>query len=159
LTPLNYTSPDANDDFAFELSFRPIFKVAGDFLGVIQGFSAEVFADVPKLDIAVNQVQNVTRDCQPAKPNTPSHEIFHNLTHVVPTVSFDIGFNGSIVGIDSPTITFPLGDNYTLPTSCLDFLSNVHALGSVPDSSDSIKIQSPVAVLWMMVIVGVMSLL
>jgi hypothetical protein len=159
LIPLNYTSLDANDDFAFELSFRPIFKVEGSLAGVIEGFSAEVFADVPKLDITVSQVQNVTRDCQAAKSNTPSQQIFHNLTLVVPSVSFDIGFNGSIFEADSPTEIVPLGHNYTLPTSCLDFLPKVSALGSVPHSSDCIKTQSHPAIIWMILIAALLSAL
>jgi hypothetical protein len=123
---------------------------------IVTGFTAEVFADVPKLDIAVSQVANVTRDCQAAKPGTPSEQIFHNLTHVVPYISFDIGANGSIAGHDIPTGIVPVGNNDTLPTSCLDFLPRASALGPVPDSSDGLELQRPLAMMWAMLIVVVL---
>lgn len=159
LTPLNYTSPNANDNFAFELSFRPIFKVSGSFAGVVSGLTAEVFADVPKLDIAVSQVANVTRDCQVAKPGTPSEQIFHNLTHVVPYISFDYGFNGSIASYDIPTKIIPIGNNNTLPTSCLDFLPSASALGPVPDSSDGLELRLPLTMMWATLTVVILGLL
>jgi hypothetical protein len=158
LTPLNYTSPDPNDNFIFELSFRPIFKVEGDILDVVQGFTAEVYVDVPKLDIAVSQVENVTRDCKPANAGTPSNQIFHNLTYVVPTVSFDVGFNSSIFTADLLAGSIPVGTNYTLPTSCLDFLPKTHALGTVPGSSDGVRMQSPLAAIWAMIILSMLCL-
>jgi hypothetical protein len=129
---LNYSSPDPSDDFTFELSFRPIFKVSTAVVGVSTGLEAEVFVDVPKLDIAVSQVTNVTHDCEAAPSGTASDQIFHNLTLVVPTLSYDFGFNAT--GIE--TKISPLGSSSALPTSCLDFLPSASALGPVPESSN-----------------------
>ena len=126
LTPLNYTSPDANNannDFTFELSFRPIFKVSGSIAGISPSLYADVFADVPKLDVPVSQVTNVTKNCEAAPAGTASNQVFHNLTLVVPTLCFDAGFNAT----DIPTQMWQLGNTTVLPTSCLDFLPSASA--------------------------------
>jgi hypothetical protein len=68
-----------------------------------------------------------------------------NLTLVVPTLSYDIGFNAT----DINTEVFQLGNITTLPTSCLDFLPSASALGPVPDlSSDSQRLGSQVSMVW-----------
>jgi len=114
-------------------------------VGLSTGLDAEVFADVPKLDIAVSQVSNVTKDCKNAPAGTSLDHIFHNLTHVVPTLSYDVGFNAT----DVNTEVFQLGNNTTLPTSCLDFLPSASALGPVPDSSsDGQRLGSQVSMVW-----------
>jgi hypothetical protein len=92
---------------------------------------AEVFADVPKLDIVVSQVTDVMSNCQPAPAGTAKDTVFHNLTYVVPTLSFDIGFNAS----DVSTKELQIGPNISLPTSCLDYLPAVKELGKVPDKN------------------------
>ena len=87
---------------------------------------------MPKLDIDVHQVANVTRDCAPAPPGTPADQIFRNLAHVVPTLSFDWGFNATAIGDHE----FQLGTNSSPPATCLDYLPRTRALGQVPASSN-----------------------
>jgi hypothetical protein len=96
-----------------------------------------VFADVPKLDITVSQVTNVTSDCQPAANGTASDLVFHNLTLVVPTLGFDIGWNVTALDHEVTDDVIQLGSNVTLPTSCLDYAPKASALGPVPDKSTS----------------------
>jgi len=76
-------------------------------------------------------VEHVTRDCAPAANGTAPDLVFANLTHVVPTLSYDVGFNAT--GIDQ--YIFELGNQINLPTSCLDYLPLARALGPVPDLS------------------------
>jgi hypothetical protein len=129
ITPLNYTSPGLNDDFTFEFSLRPIFRVMGNVLNLPDGLYTEVLTDAPKLDISVSQVSNVNKDCEVAPAGTPSDQVFQNLTHVVPTLGYDPGFD----------ITLPVTpvlrprDDTTLPTSCLGLSSQVSATAPVSE--------------------------
>ena len=130
--PLAYSSNDPNADFTFELSFRPIFSISGSILDGISA-SAAIYVDVPKFDVNVSQAMHVQRNCEPADPSTPDDEIFHNLTHVVPTLSYDWGVNATEVGGESWTI----GNETVLATACLDYLPSATAQGPVPGNAKS----------------------
>ena len=93
--------------------------------------AAEVYADVPRVDVIVAQAVHATRDCKAAPPKTPSDEIFLNLTHVVPTLSYDWGYNVTDLGVHD----FSLGNRTMLATACLAYLPSVTALGPVPSKS------------------------
>lgn len=45
--------------------------------------------DIPKLDVEVKQVHNVTSNCDPAPASTPTDQVFRNATLLVPSIGFD----------------------------------------------------------------------
>lgn len=92
------------------------------------------YADVPKLDIAVAQVSNVTYDCLPATSNTPTDDVFHNLTQVTTNLGFDFDFNVTIMS-NSWDQLFGPWDNKTIASSCLYYSEKEKSLGPVPDKS------------------------
>ena len=106
--------------------------MSGSVLGA-QSFEAEVYADVPKIDVNVSQAINVTSDCKPASPDTLADLVFHNLTQVVPTLSYDWGYNVTDFGSHN----IPIGNGTPLATSCLDYLPSATALGKAPSRSKS----------------------
>lgn len=130
VTPLSYTSDEAHENFEFELSFGPIYEVFGVFVDTI--VQAKVFADVPKLDIAVSQGADVASNCQPAAACAASDLVSHNLTYVVLTLGLGIGFNTT----DGSTSILQIGLTITLPTSCLDYLPYVKKLETVREKSN-----------------------
>ena len=97
-----------------------------------------VTLDVPKLDVEVQQVHNVTSDCAPAQASTPSNQVYQNLTQVVPSIGFDafevfteeaklIGFS---LGSDNQSVEQNFAKN--LSTACYFFDTAKETLGSVP---------------------------
>jgi hypothetical protein len=128
ITPINFTSSNPNLDFDFELSFRPLISLSAKVEVLDYQVSASVYADVPKLNLAVSQVLNVTSDCESAPTGTEPNHIYSNLTLVVPSVSYDVDFSASDIG------NLELGpyNGTALPTSCLDYSSQVSALISAP---------------------------
>ena len=91
MTPIPFSSTRSDPDLDFELSFRPsiTFVVAVD--AVVAGTSVQltVDLDVPKLDVNIKQVHNVTSNCDPAPASTPADQVFRNATLLVPSIGFD----------------------------------------------------------------------
>ncbi|MCJ1481775.1 hypothetical protein MMC06_001934, partial [Schaereria dolodes] len=91
LTPIPFNSSRGDPNIDFELSFRPsvVFVVAID--AVVAGASVQltVDLDIPKLDVGIKQVHNVTSNCDPAPASTPTDQVFRNATILVPSIGFD----------------------------------------------------------------------
>lgn len=124
--PFNSTRSDLNIDF--ELSFRPsiVFVVAVD--AVVAGASLQltVDLDVPKLDVEIKQVHNVTSNCDPAPASTTPNQVFRNATLVVPSIGFDaieiFNETAHFLGAElSGAQHFEQNKSIDLPTACYYF--------------------------------------
>lgn len=76
-------------------------SVGGSFIG--GSVSLEVGLDVPKLDIGIKQVHNVSSSCDPAPASLPPDQVYQNLTLVSPSLGMDVfeifDENATIVGV------------------------------------------------------------
>ena len=112
-----------------ELSFRPSvsFAVAVDLVVADASVSLTVDLDIPKLDVNITQVHNVTSDCNPvssANSSVPSDQIYQNLTLIAPSIGFRAMeiFNESakFFGVTlSGQQAFDQSKDFDLPTDCL----------------------------------------
>ena len=75
----------------------------------------------------------MTSDCEPAPAGTDPKHIYKNLTHVVPSVSYDVGFSLSNNG------NLELGpyNGTALATSCLDYSSQATVIIPAPSLNPS----------------------
>ena len=149
LTPLPFTATTGDSEIGIELSFRPsvsfvVFVGAFDSGGSI---GLTVSLDVPKLDVEVQQVHNVTSDCAPARASTPSHQVYQNLTQVVPSIGFDafeiFTEKAKLIGFSLGSANQSLEQNLTknLSTACYFFDTAKETLGPVP-AKNLIRISS-----------------
>jgi hypothetical protein len=90
--------------------------------------SLNFYADVPNINVAVSQALNVTSNCEPAPAGTDPTHIYKNLTHVIPSVSYDVDFSLSHIG------NLELGpyNGTVLATSCLDYSPQVTSIIPAP---------------------------
>ncbi|KAI4123689.1 MAG: hypothetical protein LQ338_005153 [Usnochroma carphineum] len=138
--PLNSTRSDL--DIAIEVGFRPsvAFVVA---LGAppIAGASVslDVGLDIPKLDLDIKQVHNVTSNCDPAAPSllsnrTKDDTVYENLTLVTPSLGLDVfevlTESGELPGAKL-TSQHPFNQSFSrdLATQCLFFDAAKKTLG------------------------------
>ena len=133
-----------------ELSFRPsvTFALAVDALIADASVSLTVDLDVPKLDVNIAQVHNVTYDCRPVPANSsvPSDQIYQNLTLVAPSIGFEVMeiFNESagFFGVKwSGEQQFEQGRNFNLTTDCLFYDAAKKSLG--PATAVQAKLPPP----------------
>jgi hypothetical protein len=143
ITPLTYKSTSEDASFTFDLAFRPAFSFTAKVLDH-DALSASVFADVPMISVNVSQAHNAQRNCLPAGIATPQDKIFPKLTHVVPTLSFDWGWNISHVGDDTES----LGNRTAMATSCLGYSPKQSALGPVPNTPFSKESSASILAPW-----------
>lgn len=140
LTPLPFTATTGDLDIGIELSFRPsvTFVASVGFLDSSGTIQLTVTLDVPKLDVEVQQVENVTSNCAPAQASTPSNQVYQNLTQVVPSIGFDafeiFTETGKVLGISTGPDNQSFEQNYSksLSTACYFFDAAKETLGSVP---------------------------
>jgi len=94
-------------------------------------YNQSIYADVPNLDLAVSQVSGVTGTCDPAPSGAPSSQVYNNLTHVVPSIGFDLIWNddGKLDVLDSGSLP-------GLPTACLEYFPKTSQL-SAPNKNDA----------------------
>ena len=93
-----------------------------------------VTLDVPKLDVEVTQVHNVTSSCDPAPPSVPPDEVYRNLTLLVPSIGMDafevFTETGKVPGLelqaDQP---FSQTSSHNLTTACYFFDAAKNTLG------------------------------
>ena len=111
-----------------ELSFRPsvAFALAIDVLVADASVALTVDLDIPKLDVDITQVHNVTSDCKPVSVDSsvPSDQIYQNLTLVAPSIGFEameiFNESASFFGLKlSGKQTFDQSKNFNLSTDCL----------------------------------------
>ena len=167
-TTLNATRSDFDIDI--ELSFRPSLTLEAELDIVVADASIEltVGLDVPKLDVEIKQVHNVTSSCDPAPPSLAANQIWPNLTSVVPKIGFDIfevfSENASFFGVklsaqqpfnqSSPEIL--------LPTECSYFDQAKDTMGPVPvvkpsnlgKASSDIQVHFPLTALLLAIGIG-----
>ncbi|CAD6591577.1 MAG: hypothetical protein ASARMPREDX12_005261 [Alectoria sarmentosa] len=138
--PLNSTRSDL--DIAIEVGFRPsvTFVVAlGDPSIIGASVSLDVGLDIPKLDLDIKQVHNVTANCDPAAPSLLSgskrdNTVYENLTLVAPSLGLDLfevfnesaNFLGAKLSGQQP---FNQSFFWDLPTQCLFFDAAKKTLG------------------------------
>jgi len=142
MTPTNFTSSNPNLQFDFELSFRPTVSLNANFLHDIFTESLSFFADVPNINLAVTQALSVTSNCEPAPAGTNPTHIYKTLTHVIPSVSYDVDFSLSKIG------NLELGpfNGTAIATSCLDYSPQVSGLIPAPLVNPSSGTDKSVAV-------------
>ncbi|KAL8787471.1 MAG: hypothetical protein Q9195_007763 [Heterodermia aff. obscurata] len=123
LTPLPYTSTTGDLDMSLELSFRPKFDFAISATPALDGDMTAYF-DVPKLDVQVSQVHNVTASCDAASPSLPKDQIYGNLTNVVPSIGFDASVIFSADEVIEHQSSRPFTEDIyakNLSTACFEF--------------------------------------
>ena len=147
MTPIPFNSTRSDLDIDFELSFRPsvTFVVAVD--AIVAGASVQltVDLDIPKLDVAIQQVHNVTSNCDPAPASTPTDHVFRNATLVLPSIGFDAIeiFNETayFFGVDlSGTQHFEQKKSFNLPTSCYYFDPAKKTMGLAAEAKLSLSL-------------------
>ena len=132
LTPIPFNASRSDLDIALELALRPSvsFVASVGALDVGGSVALTVGLDIPKLDVDIRQVHNVTSTCDAASQaqlsdNTNSN-IYDNLTLIAPSLGFDVFevFNESfsLPGVDLHGQQ-PFMQNFSagLPTACLAF--------------------------------------
>lgn len=119
---------DPNLQFDFELSFRSTISLNANLLYNIFTESLSFYADVPNIILAVTQASNVTSNHEPAPAGTDPTHIYNNLTYVIQSVSYDVGFSLSHIG------NLELGpySGTVLSTSCLDYSPQVTGIIHAP---------------------------
>ena len=124
--PFNSSRGDLDIDF--ELSFRPsvVFVVAIDAFIADASVQLTVDLDVPKLDVEIKQVHNVTSNCDPAPTSTRTDQVFQNATLLVPSIGFDaieiFNETASFLGAKlSGAQHFEQNKSFDLTTACYYF--------------------------------------
>lgn len=123
-----------------ELSFQPsitfvLSNIGGKHLG--GSVTLGVDLEVPKLDVGIKQVHNVSSSCNPALASLPPDQIYQNLTLVSPKLGFGLSENlegeFNLPGIKasagkrlSQTFTNDLG------TTCLFYDADKQTLAPAP---------------------------
>lgn len=139
LTPIPFSSTRSDLDIDIEVSFRPsinfVVSVGGDFIGGSLG--VDVGLDVPKLDVEIKQVHNVSSKCDPAPASLPPDQIYQNLTQVSPSIGFDIfeifSENATFPGVHlSAQQPFMQNVSFGLPTTCLFYDAAKKTLAPAP---------------------------
>lgn len=139
LAPIPFKSTRSDIDIDIELSFRPsiTFVISVDLAGAGGNLSLDVGLDVPKLDVGIRQVHNVSSSCDPAPASLPPDQIYQNLTLVSPSLGFGLfeileeGF--TLYGIKA-SAEQPFYQNFThdLPTTCLFYDAAKQTLAPAP---------------------------
>lgn len=124
---------------SIELSFRPKFDISISATGAIEGDMA-AYLDVPKLDVEVSQVHNVTSSCDAASPSVPKDQIYGNLTNVVPSIGFDASVIFSANEVFEHQSSRPFAHDFyakNLSTACLAYDPAKKTLGPVAQAKPS----------------------
>ncbi|EJD50351.1 hypothetical protein AURDEDRAFT_160253 [Auricularia subglabra TFB-10046 SS5] len=128
--PFQSSSQDVDMDFEF--SFRAAFSLALDSefleLDLLKDNIFVVFADVPKLDVSISQVKNVTAACAPP---SPGERVFPQLTKITPRIGMDVGIE--FLGKEYTPLGFTTPLNNATPVQCAEFDPNRQLL--VPPGS------------------------
>lgn len=131
----------------------------------VAGASIQVTVDldVPKLDVEIKQVHNVTSNCDPAPASTPSDQVFRNATVVVPSVGFDAIeiFNETAYFLGaklSGAQHFEQGTSIDLATACYYFDAAKKTMGPAAAAKPSLAagFRVPLAMALLTMTVGFM---
>ena len=143
LTPIPFNASRSDLDIALEIALRPsiIFVASVGALDVGSSVALTVGLDIPKLDVDIRQVHNVTSTCdavsQAQLSDSTNNNIYDNLTLIAPSLGFDVFevFNGSfsLPGVDlHGQRPFMQNSSAGLPTACLAFDAARKTLVPVP---------------------------
>lgn len=128
LTPTPFNSARGDLDIVFELSFRPsvVFVVAVNEVIADASVQLTVALDVPKFDVEMKQVHNVTSNCDPALASTPTDHVLKDATLLMPSIGFDatetFGESASFLGANLAGVqNFEQNKSINLPTACYYF--------------------------------------
>ena len=118
---------------SIELSFRPRFDFTVSTIADVADVDATAYLDVPKLDVEVSQVHDVTSSCDPASSNLPANQVYQNLTKVVPSIGFDAAVilwaSEDFIGKQSSPPFLLDWTAKNLSTSCLSYNAAAQTLG------------------------------
>lgn len=125
----------------FELSFRPKFDFLIDVLDFKElGGELSTYFDVPKLDLQVMQVHNVSSSCDPAPLTLSADQVFKNLTNVIPSIGFDVSAIFSAEEIVAKQSSPDFEASWTaknFSTACLAFNAAAQTLGPASQAKPS----------------------
>ena len=125
---------------SLELSFRPQFIFTVDFPDQTASVDVATYFDIPKLDVQVTQVHNVSSTCDPAPSSLAADQIFRNLTNLISSVGVDASFAFG-EKVDGNTLDQPpefSGILFNLSTACLAFNPVAKTLGPAAQAEPSI---------------------
>ena len=123
-----------------ELSLRPSVTFLVTVLGgAIASDSITTSFDVPKLDVNITQVKNVTSTCDPAPASLPADQVYSNLTNIVPSLGFDVlAVFTETEGTHENSQAFePSWTAHNFTTACLGYDVAKKTLAAVPQSKPS----------------------
>lgn len=138
--PSNLNATRSDFDIDLGISLRPSFSLEAELDIVVADAAIEltVGLDVPKLDVEIKQVHNVSSTCDPASASLSPDQIYPNLTTVVPSIGFDVFevFNESAsffgIQLDGQQPFNQSPPELALPTECSFFDQVKHTMGPVP---------------------------
>lgn len=142
LAPTPFKSTRSDIDVDIELSFRPTITFVISVGGVVASGSLSVVVglDVPKLDVGIKQVHNVSSSCDPAPASLPPDQNYQNLTLVSPSLgigSFEIlEENATLFGAHVLAKQQQFDQtllNQSLTTTCLLYDAAKQTFGPAPE--------------------------
>ncbi|EJD50357.1 hypothetical protein AURDEDRAFT_160259 [Auricularia subglabra TFB-10046 SS5] len=111
ITTTDFQSSSGDLAMNFELSFRPVFKLALELLGEELAFEAH--ADLPKLDVAVSQVTNASAAC------VSGSGAFPQLTKLETSIGMDLGV--SFLDKEFVPLDFSTPLRSSAPVQCYEY--------------------------------------
>ncbi|EJD50375.1 hypothetical protein AURDEDRAFT_121540 [Auricularia subglabra TFB-10046 SS5] len=139
ITPTPFQSSSGDLEMDFQLSFRPVFtlgltKIFGLDLPDLGGVF-DVFTDLPKLDVSISQVHNMTADCA---PTSAGERAFPQLTKFEPRIGVDFGLD--FLGNEYIPVDFTAPLDSEAPAQCYEYDPKTRLLvtpGSLDKERDS----------------------
>ncbi|KAM3082353.1 hypothetical protein ACMFMF_002017 [Clarireedia jacksonii] len=142
--PFTSTSPLASLTLSLGLQSQILLGV--DILEDSGSINAGAFLNLPKLEVAFNQVSDVDSDCKPINKSLTSElksEVYQNLINIVPAANIAIGLQAGIQArlaayteaVETAATMAQTG--LTLPTACLSFDGSKKAFASPTPTSTS----------------------
>ena len=168
LTPIPFNSIRSDLDVDFGLFLQPsvAFLVVADVILASGSVQLTVDLDVPKLEVDIKQVHNVTSKCDPAPASTPSDQVLGNATLLVPSIGFDAieSLNekaGALGDQVSWTQNFEQSKSINITTACYFFDPAKKTMGPAAEAKVSLSLatgsRTPLAMAFLAVaLVGVL---
>ncbi|EJD50374.1 hypothetical protein AURDEDRAFT_121539 [Auricularia subglabra TFB-10046 SS5] len=117
MTAIPFQSSSRDLELDFQLSFRAAFSLSlTKILGLDLSDDFAVFADLPKLDVAISQVKNATAAC--ASPSS-GERAFPQLTKVAPRIGMDVGLD--FLGEEYTPFGYSAPLNSDAPVQCYEY--------------------------------------
>ena len=146
---LPFTAEIEAPNFSFSIGFRAELVVGLELLQTVD-VGASMFFDLPRLTVAVAEVDQVNTKCERATEQQDA--VDHPLLHIAPQVEVGLGIQGvALVGVGRVDVgleaeTTLLSTAFPLPTQCLDFRPDERSYvaadavaAPAPDTTEIIK--------------------